>query len=90
MTVCRLANLLAARRLWLHEACRQFRDRLVDEPDRAWFNTLLRDKLRSHLHLDWAESEFQDLVFGDFLERAQKPYQPVYHSTEKLAAVFDE
>merc|ERR1719262_817239 len=32
-------------RLWTHEMCRQFRDRLINNDDRTWFNKLIVSKM---------------------------------------------
>ncbi len=35
--------------VWLHEQARVFRDRLVDDADRQWFNALCSEMLSSKL-----------------------------------------
>jgi dynein heavy chain len=35
--------------VWLHEQARVFRDRLIDEADRTWFNSLCAEMLSSKL-----------------------------------------
>jgi dynein heavy chain len=35
--------------VWLHEQARVFRDRLIDETDRVWFNNLCSEMLRTRL-----------------------------------------
>lgn len=55
-------------RLWLHESTRTFRDRLVDEEDRGWFDELLRRQLQKHFKLKWGEVVASErLMFADFL-----------------------
>ncbi|CEM19434.1 unnamed protein product [Vitrella brassicaformis CCMP3155] len=77
-------------RLWIHESCRQFRDRLIDDTDRSWFNGLIQEKVKTHLGLDWAADDFKEIIFGDFLGRNEKPYQLIDKSQEELASIFDE
>merc|ERR1740138_1676428 len=36
-------------RLYMHESCRQFRDRLIDDTDRDWFNELLSKMVGKHV-----------------------------------------
>ena len=55
-------------RLWYHENCRVFQDRLVNDEDRKWFVDLIRDKMASGF-----ESSLNDVVkdstmiYGDFM-----------------------
>ncbi|CAM9370413.1 unnamed protein product, partial [Discosporangium mesarthrocarpum] len=66
-------------RLWCHEESRVFRDRLISEEDRRWFNTAIKDVLSEHLEVEWETTEFADLLFGDYLSREEKArlYRPV-------------
>ncbi len=32
-------------RLWYHESCRVFHDRLINDQDRSWFTSLLKDRM---------------------------------------------
>ena len=40
-------------KLWLHECCRVFNDRLINENDRAFFRQLTHDLLKSKLKVNW-------------------------------------
>merc|ERR1719160_349894 len=60
--------------LFLHEASRQFRDRLINDNDRAWFNRMITAKLKESTGVAIEAEEMKDLVFGDFFDRAEKPY----------------
>eukprot|EP00928_Gymnodinium_smaydae_P068043 TRINITY_DN5109_c0_g2_i1.p1 TRINITY_DN5109_c0_g2~~TRINITY_DN5109_c0_g2_i1.p1 ORF type:complete len:2204 (+),score=637.65 TRINITY_DN5109_c0_g2_i1:114-6725(+) len=60
--------------LWLHEACRQFRDRLINTEDRSWFNEKLLDSVEKHLGIQWETPDFNELVYGDFFDSVNKPY----------------
>jgi len=75
--------------LFLHEACRQFRDRLIDDTDRDWFNNAVSERLNSHLGAGIKPADFKGIIYGDFLDRSEKPYQRV-ESQEKCAAIFQE
>nr|CAD7577359.1 unnamed protein product [Timema californicum] len=55
-------------RLWYHECCRVFQDRLVNDEDCEWFDQLLREKIGGFgLNADKV-LEDRAILFGDFLE----------------------
>uniref|UniRef100_A0A6I8N290 Dynein axonemal heavy chain 1 n=1 Tax=Ornithorhynchus anatinus TaxID=9258 RepID=A0A6I8N290_ORNAN len=54
-------------RLWYHESCRVFRDRLVNEDDCVWFDELMESKMES-----WGVTfddviPFHPMLYGDFM-----------------------
>jgi dynein heavy chain len=75
--------------LFLHESCRQFRDRLVDDTDRDWFNGMIARKLSASIGRPVKEDSFKDKIFGDFLDRGARPYQSV-ESEQKCIEIFNE
>ncbi|KAJ8922597.1 hypothetical protein NQ315_007628 [Exocentrus adspersus] len=73
-------------RLWYHECCRVFQDRLVNDEDRQWFDSLLRDKIMEYYEVDPARALGTGVVlFGDFLDPTQDaaPYIQI-HDFDKL------
>ena len=57
-------------RLWAHENLRVFRDRLVNNEDRSWFDQLIRGLVPKHFQLKWEEAvtvEMSHLLYGDFI-----------------------
>ena len=55
-------------RLWYHENCRVFQDRLVNNEDRTWFEDLLKDKVKTVFETDPSEVVPKDgVLFGDFM-----------------------
>merc|ERR1719162_1231328 len=56
-------------RLYMHESCRQFRDRLIDDTDQEWFNELLAKKVQQHANKTLPVDSFRDTIFGDFFDR---------------------
>uniref|UniRef100_A0A8C3GR01 Dynein axonemal heavy chain 1 n=1 Tax=Cairina moschata TaxID=8855 RepID=A0A8C3GR01_CAIMO len=60
------SNLL---RLWYHESCRVFSDRLVTKEDQTWFDNLMKSMMEE---LDTTFEEVvpsQPVLFGDFMEQ---------------------
>ena len=76
-------------RLWLHEECRVFRDRLVDADDRAWFNNTLKTMLKQEVEVDMELSEFEDSLFGDYLDREERGYTEIT-KPDLLPGVMEE
>eukprot|EP00929_Paragymnodinium_shiwhaense_P066427 TRINITY_DN33321_c0_g4_i1.p1 TRINITY_DN33321_c0_g4~~TRINITY_DN33321_c0_g4_i1.p1 ORF type:complete len:3770 (+),score=1255.81 TRINITY_DN33321_c0_g4_i1:195-11312(+) len=76
-------------RLWLHEASRQFRDRLINDEDREWFNGKLADNVMKYLGEDWPAAKFRSIIYGDFFDRAEKAYVPV-EEEKKLVDTFND
>lgn len=55
-------------RLWYHESCRVFCDRLVTKEDQTWFDNLMKSMMEE---LDTTFEEVvpsQPVLFGDFME----------------------
>ncbi|XP_053339456.1 dynein axonemal heavy chain 1 [Clarias gariepinus] len=78
-------------RLWYHESCRVFQDRLVSQEDRDWFDQLLQK------HIEEFDCSYEEVVpcqpvlFGDFMIPGAdtKVYQLI-DDKEKLARVMEE
>ncbi|XP_074169160.1 dynein axonemal heavy chain 1 isoform X1 [Rhinolophus sinicus] len=78
-------------RLWYHESCRVFRDRLVNEEDRSWFDKLLE----SHME-EWEVAfdevcPFQPILYGDFMSPGSdvKSYELITNK-KKMMQVIEE
>ncbi|KAJ9446655.1 Dynein-1-beta heavy chain [Diplonema papillatum] len=56
-------------RMWLHECSRVYRDRLVDDVDRGWFDDLLKKQVQKHFKMRWKEvvPREERLIFGDYM-----------------------
>ncbi|VEN54841.1 unnamed protein product, partial [Callosobruchus maculatus] len=58
-------------RLWYHECCRVFQDRLVNDEDREWFDSLLRTKIEEYYGTNPKEALGSEaILFGDFIDPA--------------------
>ena len=64
-------------KLWCHEKQRVFRDRLINDDDRSKFNGFLKEQLAEKLGAEWELTEFEEIMYGDYLTREDKEYQPV-------------
>ncbi|KAG8128294.1 hypothetical protein E2320_015160, partial [Naja naja] len=87
----KIVDKLPLLRLWYHESCRVFRDRLVNDEDRNWFDDLMKDMM-----LEWKTSfhevvPFEPLLYGDFMTPGSdvKVYELI-DNKEKLIHVIEE
>ncbi|XP_017768545.1 PREDICTED: dynein heavy chain 1, axonemal-like [Nicrophorus vespilloides] len=55
-------------RLWYHENCRVFQDRLVNDEDRNWFDALLKSKIEYFRYKISDCLGEEELLFCDFLD----------------------
>ena len=77
-------------RLWAHEGNRVFRDRLIDQDDRNWYNNAILKMIHKNLKLDtWGEAEFADVIYADFITTTQKEYQEL-PDPDKISRVLVE
>jgi dynein heavy chain len=61
-------------RSWVHECNRVFRDRLINDEDRTFFDGLLKEKVKESFGYEWPEIEHrQPLFYGDFMDASQDP-----------------
>ncbi|NXX96308.1 DYH1 protein, partial [Centropus bengalensis] len=78
-------------RLWYHESCRVFCDRLVNEEDRTWFDNLMRHMMGEFDTTFEEVVPSQPVLFGDFMEPGAntKLYQAI-DSQEELKLVIED
>lgn len=58
-------------KLWAHETCRVFHDRLVDAPDRLWLTSIVADLSKTVFRMDWTHEDLfekKPLIFCDFMK----------------------
>ncbi|EAN77952.1 Cytoplasmic dynein 2 heavy chain (DYNC2H1), putative [Trypanosoma equiperdum] len=81
-------------RLWIHEEMRTFKDRLITDADRQWFDQQLRKQVEERFHMRFSEvvppeRGTDGLLFADFIGKKDvaNRYQEVT-SPEELVAVL--
>lgn len=80
-------------KLWVHENCRVFQDRLINDEDKEWFGNLVVEILLRTFKVSWKyEKVFgkERPVFGDLmrLDEPQKLYEEI-RDRNKLIKVLD-
>ncbi|XP_051667332.1 dynein axonemal heavy chain 1 [Manacus candei] len=87
----KVENKLDLLRLWYHESCRVFCDRLVNEEDRTWFDNLMMKKMEEFGTTFEEVIPSQPVLFGDFMEPGAnvKLYKAI-DSQEKLKVVIED
>ena len=59
-------------RLWVHECCRVFSDRLINDRDRAWFLDQVKEQMQAEFKLGWSKVVTgESLIYADFLTSAE-------------------
>ncbi|KAL0210609.1 hypothetical protein RCL1_005045 [Eukaryota sp. TZLM3-RCL] len=79
-------------RLWTHECCRVFKDRLINDKDRSLFDNIIFDQVNNHFNRDFSTvSDSPRLVFCDFLTSGSdlKKYQEVANISTLIGRVRD-
>ena len=55
-------------KLWYHESCRVFQDRLINDEDRNWFLNLLKTKMKNNFNLEYSEVvKNEPVMYVDFM-----------------------
>ncbi|XP_023393798.1 dynein heavy chain 1, axonemal [Pteropus vampyrus] len=87
----KVENKVQLLRLWYHESCRVFRDRLVNEEDRSWFDKLLEGHMEEWEVAFNEVCPFQPILYGDFMSPGSdvKSYELIT-SEKKMMQVIQE
>ena len=76
-------------RLWYHESCRVFQDRLVNDEDRQWFDDLAKQKMKEDFGQEFDEVVTQSpLLYGDFMTGDSGSYEEITDQTKVLSLNF--
>lgn len=76
--------------LWLHEAMRVFKDRLINDEDAQWLDQTLAQLLEKHFRLAWSDVVTTDrLLYGDYLVPGAdpKPYVQIADMPQLIKVV---
>ncbi|RDD38836.1 Dynein heavy chain 1, axonemal [Trichoplax sp. H2] len=87
----KLADKSALLRLWFHENCRVFQDRLIDIDDCVWFQGVINSKLES-FQLSLAGIKTTELLFyGDFMQQASdvRNYEEIVNQNTMITTLND-
>ena len=80
-------------KLWCHEGARVFRDRLINDEDRLWYNNATLEQLHSNAAYDaseWQIEDFASIMFGNFCGKgAKKAYQELADRAKLDAVLVD-
>lgn len=77
-------------KLWCHEGQRVFRDRLINEGDREWYNNAILQQLHTNLNgSHYSLEDFSHLIYGNFVNRNDRDYQ-ILTDRKKVGAVLSE
>uniref|UniRef100_A0A452IS51 Uncharacterized protein n=1 Tax=Gopherus agassizii TaxID=38772 RepID=A0A452IS51_9SAUR len=88
---CKIEDKLHLLRLWYHESCRVFRDRLVNDEDRNWFDDLMKSMMAEWDTTFEEVIPYQPVLFGDFMmPGADVKIYELIDDQEKLMRVIEE
>lgn len=80
-------------KLWMHESCRVFHDRLINNEDKLWFTKLISELSNIYFRVRLEHDELfvnGHLIFGDLLKlESTKAYEEI-KDLKKLKSVLHE
>eukprot|EP00960_Hanusia_phi_P050219 760078-Hanusia_phi.AAC.2 len=76
-------------RLWGHECSRVFRDRLISDEDKSWYDEKILAVIESSFKRQWTKDQISDVCFGDFLATKPAPYVEI-KNMEKANSVLKD
>ena len=80
-------------RLWTHEACRVFSDRLINDNDRKWFMSEVKEQVKACFSLQYTKLVSQEdgkLMYCDFLVSADPTIYEEVTEMDKLSKIMND
>jgi dynein heavy chain len=80
-------------RLWTHEACRVFADRLINDTDRKWFMGEIKEQCKECFKLQYPKLVSQEdgkLMYCDFLVSAEPTIYEEVTDVDKLSKIMND
>ena len=74
-------------KLWMHESCRVFHDRLVSSEDKLWFTTLICDLAKTGFRMELNHDDLfgtKPLMFADFMKRGTPFEERLYDEVKDI------
>lgn len=74
-------------KIWIHECCRVFHDRLINKDDKNWFTEQVVDLVKNIFRMEWNHSdlfESKPLIFGDFMKKGVNFEERQYDEVKDL------
>jgi dynein heavy chain, axonemal len=69
-------------RLWAHETCRVFCDRLISDKDRTWFRHEIVESVKTTFSKEWDTDSISKFVFGSFMNTSNGVAGMVYEELD--------
>ena len=83
-------------KLWAHETCRVFHDRLVNNEDKKWLTEQIVDMTRNIFRMDWSHEDLferKPLIFSDFMKKGvpcdERIYDEIKDSSTMTQVIID-
>ena len=81
-------------KLWMHECCRVFHDRLINEEDKRWFTRLMAECSNVYFRVRVEHDEMfmngNHLIFGDLLKLdSSKAYEEIKDENKLKTVLID-